>query len=91
MLPVDSQRALLRTQVGEENLKLPSLSLSRSSRLFCLAHFACVFLSSFPLGFRSCYVSGGALSAQAGLPDTGFLTLPDFTRSIAEVRLQGGG
>ena len=38
------------------------------------------------VGFRSCYVSGGALSAQAGIPDTGFLTLPDFTRAIAEVR-----
>jgi methylisocitrate lyase len=31
------------------------------------------------LGFRAVYLSGGALSAAAGVPDVGLLTLTDFT------------
>ena len=30
------------------------------------------------LGFRAVYLSGGALSAAAGVPDIGLLTLTDF-------------
>ncbi len=39
------------------------------------------------LGFRAVYLSGGALSAAAGVPDVGLLTLTEFVdaaRSIAE-------
>lgn len=36
-------------------------------------------------GFSACYVSGGATSVAAGVPDVGILTLDHFTRVVREV------
>lgn len=36
-------------------------------------------------GFDACYVSGGATSVAAGVPDVGLLTLDHFTRTVREV------
>jgi methylisocitrate lyase len=36
-------------------------------------------------GFRACYVSGGATSAGAGVPDVGVLTLDRFAQIVREV------
>lgn len=36
-------------------------------------------------GFEACYVSGGATSVAAGVPDVGLLTLDHFTRIVREV------
>jgi len=36
-------------------------------------------------GFQACYVSGGATSVAAGVPDVGLLTLEHFCRTIREV------
>lgn len=36
-------------------------------------------------GFDACYVSGGATSAAAGVPDIGVLTLDRFTQTVREV------
>jgi methylisocitrate lyase len=41
-------------------------------------------------GFDACYVSGGAISVAAGVPDVGLLTLDHFTRVIREVALGSG-
>jgi len=41
-------------------------------------------------GFSACYVSGGAMSVAAGVPDVGILTLDHFTRVIREVCLGSG-
>jgi methylisocitrate lyase len=38
-------------------------------------------------GFDACYVSGGATSVAAGVPDVGLLTLDHFTRVVREVAL----
>jgi methylisocitrate lyase len=36
-------------------------------------------------GFSACYVSGGATSVAAGVPDVGILTLDHFTKTVREV------
>jgi methylisocitrate lyase len=36
-------------------------------------------------GFQACYVSGGATSVCAGVPDVGILTLDHFARTIREI------
>ncbi|MEO0512504.1 MAG: isocitrate lyase/phosphoenolpyruvate mutase family protein [Planctomycetota bacterium] len=36
-------------------------------------------------GFNACYVSGGAASAAAGVPDVGLLTLDRFAQTVREV------
>ena len=36
-------------------------------------------------GFEACYVSGGATSVAAGVPDVGILTLEHFVRTVREV------
>jgi len=36
-------------------------------------------------GFQACYVSGGATSVCAGVPDVGILTLDHFARAIREI------
>ena len=36
-------------------------------------------------GFQAAYVSGGATSVAAGVPDIGLLTLDHFTRVVREV------
>jgi len=36
-------------------------------------------------GFKACYVSGGATSVAAGVPDVGILTLDHFTKVVQEV------
>jgi len=41
-------------------------------------------------GFEAAYVSGGATSVAAGVPDVGLLTLDHFTRVVREV-VQGSG
>jgi methylisocitrate lyase len=41
-------------------------------------------------GFRACYVSGGATSVAAGVPDVGLLTLDHFTRVVREVVVGSG-
>lgn len=41
-------------------------------------------------GFRAAYVSGGATSVAAGVPDVGLLTLDHFTRVVREV-VRGSG
>ena len=41
-------------------------------------------------GFDACYVSGAAVSAAAGVPDVGVLSLAAFTRAIAEVSAASG-
>ncbi|MEQ8850273.1 MAG: isocitrate lyase/phosphoenolpyruvate mutase family protein [Phycisphaerales bacterium] len=41
-------------------------------------------------GFDAAYVSGGALSAAAGVPDVGVLSLDHFARVIREVALASG-
>jgi methylisocitrate lyase len=41
-------------------------------------------------GFEACYVSGGATSAAAGVPDVGLLSLDHFTRVVREVA-EGSG
>jgi len=42
-------------------------------------------------GFRACYVSGGATSAAASVPDIGVLTLDRFSQMVREVALGGQG
>jgi methylisocitrate lyase len=37
------------------------------------------------LGFQAIYLSGAALSASAGLPDVGLLTLTEFTNQVASI------
>src|SRR5579864_8431633 len=39
------------------------------------------------LGFRAVYLSGGALSAAAGVPDVGLLTLTDFVDEARRIAL----
>lgn len=41
-------------------------------------------------GFGACYVSGGAMSVSAGVPDIGLLTLDHFTRVVREVVVGSG-
>ncbi|HHN77900.1 MAG TPA: methylisocitrate lyase, partial [Phycisphaerales bacterium] len=41
-------------------------------------------------GFEACYVSGGATSVAAGVPDVGLLTLDHFARTVREVVLGSG-
>ena len=41
-------------------------------------------------GFKACYVSGGAASVAAGVPDVGILTLDHFKQVIREVALGSG-
>ena len=41
-------------------------------------------------GFKACYVSGGATSVAAGVPDVGILTLDHFTRVVREVCFGSG-
>ena len=41
-------------------------------------------------GFDACYVSGAAVSASAGLPDIGLLTLDHFARVVSEVASASG-
>ncbi len=41
-------------------------------------------------GFRAAYVSGGATSVAAGVPDIGLLTLDHFTRVVREVVMGSG-
>ncbi len=41
-------------------------------------------------GFEAAYVSGGAISAAAGVPDVGVLSLDHFARVIREVSLASG-
>ncbi|MDF1808810.1 MAG: isocitrate lyase/phosphoenolpyruvate mutase family protein [Phycisphaerales bacterium] len=41
-------------------------------------------------GFSACYVSGGAMSVAAGVPDVGILTLDHFSRVIREVAVGSG-
>ena len=41
-------------------------------------------------GFDACYVSGGAISVAAGVPDVGLLTLDHFSRVVREVALGSG-
>lgn len=41
-------------------------------------------------GFQAAYISGGALSASAGVPDIGMLTLDHFSRVIREVSFASG-
>lgn len=41
-------------------------------------------------GFTAAYVSGGATSVAAGVPDIGLLTLDHFTRVVREVVMGGG-
>ena len=41
-------------------------------------------------GFKACYVSGGATSVAAGVPDVGLLTLDHFARTVREVVLGSG-
>lgn len=47
---------------------------------------ALVALAVAQAGFPACYVSGGATSVAAGVPDVGLLTLEHFCRVIREVR-----
>lgn len=42
------------------------------------------------VGFEACYVSGGATSVAAGVPDVGLLTLEHFARTVREVSLGSG-
>ena len=46
---------------------------------------ALVAMSVAKCGFKACYVSGGATSVAAGVPDVGLLTLDHFTRVVREV------
>src|SRR5947199_3877829 len=39
------------------------------------------------LGFRAVYLSGGALSAAAGVPDIGLLALPEFAEAARTITL----
>lgn len=41
-------------------------------------------------GFDACYVSGGATSVAAGVPDVGLLTLDHFSRVVREVVMGSG-
>ncbi|MBZ0172793.1 MAG: isocitrate lyase/phosphoenolpyruvate mutase family protein [Phycisphaerales bacterium] len=41
-------------------------------------------------GFDACYVSGGATSVAAGVPDVGILSLDHFTRVVREVAIGSG-
>ncbi len=41
-------------------------------------------------GFKACYVSGGATSVAAGVPDVGILTLDHLTRVVREVCFGSG-
>ncbi len=41
-------------------------------------------------GFHACYVSGGATSVAAGVPDVGLLTLDHFARVVREVATGSG-
>lgn len=41
-------------------------------------------------GFDACYVSGGATSVAAGVPDVGLLTLDHFARVVRDVALGSG-
>jgi methylisocitrate lyase len=41
-------------------------------------------------GFKACYVSGGATSVAAGVPDVGILTLDHFTKVVQEVCFGSG-
>lgn len=41
-------------------------------------------------GFGACYVSGGASSVAAGVPDVGLLTLEHFVRVVREVAMGSG-
>jgi len=41
-------------------------------------------------GFGACYVSGGAISVAAGVPDIGVLTLDHFARVVREVARSSG-
>ena len=41
-------------------------------------------------GFDACYVSGGAVSVAAGVPDVGLLTLDHFARVVREVSIGSG-
>lgn len=41
-------------------------------------------------GFQAAYVSGAALTASAGVPDIGVLTLDHFTSRIKEITLASG-
>lgn len=41
-------------------------------------------------GFEACYVSGGATSVAAGVPDVGLLTLDHFARVVREVVMGSG-
>jgi methylisocitrate lyase len=54
------------------------------------AYNAIVAKSVAQTGFSACYVSGGAISVAAGVPDVGILTLDHFTRVIREVCFGSG-
>lgn len=41
-------------------------------------------------GFEGLYISGAALTADAGLPDIGLLTLPEFCAKIKQISLASG-
>lgn len=41
-------------------------------------------------GFKACYVSGGAITANSGQPDIGMLGLSEFCNSIYEVSRSSG-
>lgn len=41
-------------------------------------------------GFKACYLSGGAISAAAGVPDVGILSLDRFVMALREVVLGSG-
>lgn len=44
-----------------------------------------VAMAAAKAGFEACYVSGGATSVAAGVPDVGILTLEHFARTVREV------
>jgi methylisocitrate lyase len=41
-------------------------------------------------GFKSCYVSGAAVSASTGQPDIGLVNVNDFTKVINEIYMSSG-
>jgi methylisocitrate lyase len=74
---------------------LLAMAASRSGKLRALMKHECVALPGAfngfvgrmvaEHGFKGSYISGAALTASAGVPDIGLLTLDHFTRVIKEV------
>lgn len=72
----------------------PGRTLRESMSKGCVAapgaFNALVAMAVRDAGFQAAYVSGGATSVAAGVPDVGLLTLDHFTRVVREV-CQGSG